>query len=74
MQALFWNKVRNKKQILSFIHASHKYTDFSYTCTQVKPGRKRLRGTSGGEEKAQKWRRRDRLLIPSGDDDGDEYW
>ena len=23
---------------------------FSYTCTQVKPGRKRLRGTSGGEE------------------------
>ena len=28
MQALFWNKVRNKKQILSFIHASHKHTDF----------------------------------------------
>ena len=32
-----------------------------------------MRGTSGREENAQKWRRRDRLLFPSGDDDGDEY-
>ena len=27
-----------------------------------------MRGTSGGEENAQKWRRRDRLSFPSGDE------
>ena len=68
----FGTKGAAKKHTFSFIHASHKHTDFPkivpYTCTQVKQDRNRLRGTSGGEENAQKWRRRDRLSFPSGDE------
>ena len=79
MQALFWNKVRNKKQILSFIHASHKHTDF-----RILVLRQSQAGSDWGEQVEEKKRRKNgggeidcyfllvmMMAMSTGDDGGD---